>query len=200
MLRKSTFLLVVTTVLATTVLVAACSSTATPPRPVPPDFATLLPDADGLAHVARITPNLYRGAQPTALGYRTLEKMGVKTVICLRRFHSSRTDAEAAGLHYVAIPIYASIGSEPPSDAQVRQFFATVLDPAKLPVYFHCQHGKDRTGLMAALYRIERQGWTPTKAMAEMRALGYHDIFRDLIRFAHDYEPRGFQPPATSRR
>ena len=59
----------------------------------------------------------------------------------------------------VEIPIQADVfGSEPPTDEQVREFFTVVLDPARQPVFFHCAHGKDRTGTMAALYRIEVDG------------------------------------------
>ncbi len=173
-----------------TLLIGACAS---PPRKTPsPSNAQRLPNARGLSNVARITPNLYRGAQPDDDGYRTLKKMGVKTIISFRNFFSSEKNAEAAGLQYLSIPIYASIGSSAPTDAQVKLFFDTVLDPRNQPVYIHCQHGKDRTGMMAAIYRIEREGWTNEEAIEEMQAFGYHDIFRDLIGFVRKYEPRGF--------
>jgi protein tyrosine/serine phosphatase len=185
MLRKRTLIFA-----ASLMVLAACSAPPTDPASNP-DFAKLLPDAGGLSHVARITEDLYRGAQPTDLGYDTLRKMGIKTVISFRRFNTSRKVAEAAGLNYVAIPIYASVGSSPPSDAQVKRFFDTVYDPAKQPVFFHCQHGKDRTGMMAALFRIEREGWSNTKAIEEMQTFGYHDVFRDLIGYVRKYKPRG---------
>jgi protein-tyrosine phosphatase len=33
----------------------------------------------------------------------------------------------------------------------IRRFFSVFEDPANYPVLFHCVHGKDRTGIMAAL-------------------------------------------------
>jgi len=39
----------------------------------------------GLPNLHRVTTNLYRDAQPTAAGLRAAEKLGVKTVISLRR-------------------------------------------------------------------------------------------------------------------
>ena len=33
----------------------------------------------------------------------------------------------------------------------------------------HCKNGVDRTGYMVALYRVERGGWSPERAAAEMR-------------------------------
>ena len=157
--------------------------------------AMRLGDSGGLANVARITPELYRGAQPTAAGYLQLKAMGVKTVVSFRRFNDSSAEVEAAGLAFVRIPIYASIGSNPPTDAQLQVFFDTVLDPAKQPVFMHCKHGADRTGMMAGLFRIERQCWTNQEAIEEMQAFGYHDVFRDLIGFVRDYEARNFEPP-----
>ncbi|MHC4853828.1 MAG: protein tyrosine phosphatase family protein [Planctomycetota bacterium] len=179
-------------------LLLSCSSdTDQPPATVTTTgraMAQLLDDGKGLEHVARINDNLYRGAQPTEEGYRTLKEMGIKTVICLRYYTSNKKKVEAAGLRYVELRIHADIGSTPPTDEQVKLFFDTVLDPEKQPVYFHCKHGKDRTGTMAAIYRIERDGWTNKEAEEELQAFGYHDIFKDLVAFVREYKPRGFKP------
>ena len=162
-------------------------------------MAQRLDNRQGLEHVARINNNLYRGAQPTEEGYRTLKEMGIKTVICLRYRTSHRKEAEAAGLEYVELGIHADVGSTPPTAEQVKLFFDTVLDPSKQPVYWHCKHGKDRTGTMAAIYRIERDGWSNKEAEEELHAFGYHTIFKDLIAFVRDYKPRGFKPGASRR-
>jgi len=45
---------------------------------------------------------------------------------------------------------------------------------------------------MAALYRIEVDGWTPEQAIEEMDHFGFRDWYRDLDRFVRDYRPRGF--------
>ena len=41
------------------------------------------------------------------------------------------------------------------------------------PVYVHCEHGKDRTGLVLALYRVRYDGWTEAQAADEMAAMGH---------------------------
>jgi protein tyrosine/serine phosphatase len=147
----------------------------------------------GLENFAQVNDRLYRGAEPTAEGFRELKKRGVKTVVGLRTNHSTRQDVEAAGLVSVELPLKADVfGSAPPTEEQVRTFFLTVLDPAKQPVYFHCAFGKDRTGTMAALYRIEVDGWTNDEAIEEMHAFGYHTIYKDLIGYVRAYTPRGF--------
>ncbi|HVR82856.1 MAG TPA: tyrosine-protein phosphatase, partial [Planctomycetota bacterium] len=64
--------------------------------------------------------------------------------------------------------------------------------PEKQPVYIHCAFGKDRTGTMAAIYRLEIDHWTAEEAMQEMEAFGYHNIYRELINFVKSYRPRGY--------
>ncbi|HZE96474.1 MAG TPA: tyrosine-protein phosphatase [Planctomycetota bacterium] len=155
-------------------------------------IAQRLPGVAGLDNFARVNPSLYRGAQPTEEGFKQLKAMGVKTVIDFRSYHSTKAMVEAAGLTPVEIPIKADLGSTPPDDEAVRRFFAIVLDPAKQPVYIHCAFGKDRTGTMAALYRLEVDGWTADEALQEMEAFGYHNIYQDLIAFVKGYKPRGF--------
>lgn len=153
-------------------------------------FATRLA---GIENLAQINEVLYRGSQPSAAGIRELSARGIKTVVNLRGSNAERADVEHAGMRSLHIAMQANLfGSEPPTDEQVRLFFTTVLDPAHQPVFFHCAYGKDRTGTLAALWRIEIDGWTPEEAIEEMQAFGYHDYFDDLIEFVRNYVPRGF--------
>jgi tyrosine-protein phosphatase SIW14 len=155
-------------------------------------FARRIEGKAGLSNLALVAPGIYRGAQPTAEGFRTLREMGIRTVICFRMHHSSRKAAEAAGLACIELPVEADLlGSEPPTREQVEVFLRIVRDPGNRPVFFHCAKGKDRTGVMAALYRIEVDGWTNAEAIEEMQAFGYHDYYVDLIRFVETYRPRG---------
>jgi len=66
-------------------------------RPAGPRWAEAV-KIDGLPNLHRVTPSLYRGAQPLDSGFEQLRKLGVKKVINLRAFHSDRKAAEAAGL------------------------------------------------------------------------------------------------------
>jgi len=45
---------------------------------------------------------------------------------------------------------------------------------------FHCQHGQDRTGLLAALYRVRYDAWSTARAWEEALELGYHPEFLGL--------------------
>lgn len=140
-------------------------------------------DVPGLPNFYKVSDNLYRGAQPTAEGMRQLKKMGIKTVVNLRLLHSDRNEIGDTELTYRHIPMTAFI----PKTSDVAQFLQIVTDSNCTPVFVHCQHGSDRTGLMCAIYRIVVQGWSKDEAIAEMTrgGFGFHGIFmnlRDYIR------------------
>jgi len=145
-----------------------------------------------IVRFACISPVLSRGGQPDARGLQLLKDQGYKTIVNLRSHHSERSAAEALGLRCVDLPLHADLfGSTAPTDDEVRRFFEIVLDPANQPVFFHCAHGKDRTGTMAALYRIEVDGWSNDEAIEEMLAFGYNTMYRDLIDYVRAYKPLG---------
>lgn len=155
-------------------------------------FAQRLSGVAGLENFARVNPNLYRGAQPTEEGFKQLKAMGVKTVVGLRSNHSTKKEVEAAGLVSIELPLKADLESVPPTDPEIKKFMDVVLDPLLQPVYFHCAFGKDRTGTMCAIYRMEMDGWTPDEALQEMDSFGYHTYYKDFAQFVRDYKPRGF--------
>jgi tyrosine-protein phosphatase SIW14 len=162
-------------------------------------LAQRLPGVPGVENFARVNPALYRGAQPTDEGLKQLKAMGIKTVIDFRSHHTTHKQVEAAGMMAVEIPLKADLGSVPPDDAELKKFFEIVLDPARQPVYIHCAFGKDRTGTMAAVYRLEIDGWTPDEALQEMEAFGYHNIYVDLINFVKTYKTRGYAKGPASK-
>lgn len=135
----------------------------------------------GLPNLHRITDNLYRGAQPTAEGMQQLKAMGIRTVVNLRSFHSDRDEIGGTGLAYEHIYMKAWH----PEDKELVRFLQIVTDPARQPVFFHCQHGADRTGTMCALYRMAIQGWTREEALKEMTegGFGFHGIWQNLIEY-----------------
>jgi len=180
-------------ILALVLTLQACQSSPLPNvtttgRPM----ATRIAGVPGLENFARVNDRLFRGAQPTAEGYRKLKELGVKTVINFRVHHSYKDEIEAAGMTSVEIPVRADIfGSKPPTEAQVKRFFDVVLDPARQPVFIHCMWGKDRTGTFSALYRMEMDGWTNEEAIEEMQAFGSYANYVDLQKYVKEYKPRG---------
>jgi tyrosine-protein phosphatase SIW14 len=55
----------------------------------------------------------------------------------------------------------------------VREFLRVMDDPTNHPVLVHCFAGVHRTGTLCAVYRMEYQGWTADRAIAEMEEYGF---------------------------
>lgn len=132
----------------------------------------------GLPNLFQVSPNLYRGAQPTAEGFLQLKAMGIKTVINLCQFGDDREKIARAGLASEDIPMNAWHADKD----DVERFLSVITDKSRGPFFVHCQHGADRTGMMCALYRVNVQGWTKDEAVAEMTqgGFGFHGIFSNL--------------------
>lgn len=150
-----------------------------------PDFARK-ENLPGVKNFARLMPNIWRGHAPDENGLETLKKLGVKTVIDFRTHDENGQWSGDPAINYVRLPFKAT---DPPPREVVDGFLEIVTDPANEPVFFHCRYGKDRTGAMAALYRIKVQGWNPEKAVREMKHFGFRSIYRDLIGFVRSLEP-----------
>ena len=141
----------------------------------------------GLANVGRVAPGVYRGAQPEAAGYATLKKMGIRTVINLRTSMSERAAVEAAGMQSFEVPMEMSRDG---LRAKVDRAVALMADPANQPVFVHCRHGQDRTGIVIAAFRMKIEGWPLSDAEAEMQAFGFNNIWVNFKRFIRDYGKR----------
>ncbi|MCX7044983.1 MAG: dual specificity protein phosphatase family protein [Candidatus Sumerlaeota bacterium] len=144
----------------------------------PATWAQPLLGKPGLKNFYIVSDGLYRSSQPESEGFAEMKKLGVKTVINLRTFHSDRKETKTAGLGYEHIYMKAWH----PEDEDVVKFLKIVSAKDRGPFLVHCQHGSDRTGLMCAIYRVAIQGWTKDEALAEMTKGGYgfHPIWINL--------------------
>jgi protein tyrosine/serine phosphatase len=135
----------------------------------------------GLPNLHRVTTNLYRCAQPTAAGLRAAEKLGVKTVISLRAFHSDGSEVKSTKLKTERI----YFNTWHPEEEDILRFLKIVTGTNAGPFLVHCQHGADRTGTMIAIYRMTVQGWSKDEAIKEMTTgdFGFHTMWSNLIRY-----------------
>src|SRR5947209_3296206 len=80
--------------------------------------------AAGVHNFHQVNEHFYRGAQPTPPGFKSLAKLGIKTVIDLRggAGHEELEEkmAKDAGLLYISVPFQ---GLSAPSDDQIRKVF-----------------------------------------------------------------------------
>lgn len=165
---------------------------------------------------------LYRSGQLTAPGFAAaVARYHLKTIINLQNeypdpdialgYFTSRTVKESAlceqlGVHYVFIePDLISRTLVPAQHPRAIDEVLKILDdPASYPVLFHCRAGLHRTGIMTAIYRMEYQGWSPRRAIAELKANGFGEwpcsSANDYItQYVLTYRPRSAMTNAQVR-
>jgi protein tyrosine phosphatase (PTP) superfamily phosphohydrolase (DUF442 family) len=135
----------------------------------------------GLPNLHQVSSVLYRGARPTREGVAELARMGVKTIIDFQTSldrPSAEDDVSGTGIQLVHIGFHAWH----PEDDDVVRFLRAATDESKQPLFVHCRHGSDRTGMMCAIYRIVVEGWTKDQAISEMTdgGFGFHPIWQNL--------------------
>ena len=140
----------------------------------------------GVPNLHKVSEDVYRGAQPTAEGMQQLRKLGVRTIINLRSFHSDRDEIGETGLGYEHI----YMKTWHPEDEEVMRFLKTITDPNRTPVFVHCQRGADRTGTMCAIYRIAVEGWSKAAAIKEMTkgGFGFYSGWQNLVGYVRDLD------------
>lgn len=140
----------------------------------------------GLPNFGQVTPNLFRGAQPEADGYKTLEAMGVSIVIDMSGSKSEQRVVEKLGMQYVSMPWDA----HSPSDEILARFLRVIHDNPDKKIFVHCHIGVDRTGMAIASYRMAK-GWSAHDAMREMQLFGFSGFHRlrfpALVRFEKEF-------------
>jgi tyrosine-protein phosphatase SIW14 len=134
---------------------------------------------------------LYRSGQMTAPGFQeAVGRYHVRTIINLQDeypdpkvdtgYFTTRSIRESElcrrlGVRYVYIPPDLVSRRRLPGERPhaIEQFLAVMDDPANYPVLIHCRAGLHRTGVMAAVYRMEYDGWDADEAINELKANGF---------------------------
>ncbi len=151
-------------------------------RPIKWAVAVSLP---GVANFYKVSDVLYRGAQPEEKGIAELQKLGIKTIVNFRHSKKDVQWVKGTNLNYYQL----TTSAEFPSKKKFRRFLAIMANPANWPVFVHCKHGSDRTGVAIALYRVKIQKWTVTDALDEMvhGGYGFHKIYYHLKEFVEEF-------------
>ena len=143
---------------------------------------------------SQVSQGLYRGGRPTVDGLKYLRFLGVKTIVNLQggdpqsflygavaswlepgedpaNIEKERVLAEGMKMNFWHAPLN-SFDAVSKYDAVLIDQTLTVMRE-KQPVYVHCEHGKDRTGLLVALYRVKYEGWDIESAYTEWTQRGH---------------------------
>jgi protein tyrosine/serine phosphatase len=139
---------------------------------------------------------LYRSGQPGRGALRTMKAYyGIRSIVNLRQPDRVAEDplaqeevafAREHGMAFYNLPVRDENFPE-----LAERFLAIVAEPSNRPVLVHCAEGRERAGLMSALYRVAVSGWTPEEALREMREYGFRmEKYRQAQRFIEEYPSR----------
>jgi tyrosine-protein phosphatase SIW14 len=180
---------------------------------------------------------LYRSGQLSADGFiNAFNRYGIRTVINAQdevpdpdvpgNWFNGRTIKESKlceemGVRYVHLPPSLVSRRRVPGDRPdtIDEFLAIMDDPHNHPVLLHCRAGLHRTGVLAAVFRMEYEQpfgwgqietlekesprrWTPLEAMAELKEHGFGQFFCTtandyVVQYVLTYRP-GIRKPTKA--
>jgi tyrosine-protein phosphatase SIW14 len=146
-------------------------------------------DVSGVPNFHEVNPQLYRGAQPSAQGFQSLAKLGIRTVLDLResggRSVAERREVEADGMLYISVPFN---GLSAPTAEQIAKVLGVINDSGAGPVFIHCRRGADRTGTVVACYRVCHDHWENQKALSEAKSFGMSRLEKSMRNYVLHYQ------------
>lgn len=122
-----------------------------------------------------------------ANGMKYLKSIGIKTIIDLNNddtaLKQEMSEANELGIHVDSIP---ESGILAPNDKDIAVIEDELVNGSH-PIYVHCQHGKDRSGLVIALYRVKHDKWTPKQAHDEWMSYGHSPMLFLMDKYFWDH-------------
>lgn len=132
------------------------------------------------SRVVKVCEGIYRG--PRLGDLNELKSLKVRTILNLENnteaVGQEETVAKELGIEIIKIPM-SEIARPRPAD--LKKAVEVLNDPKLQPVYVHCLHGRDRTGLVVAAYRILHDGWSLEQAYREAIDNGHTGWLYNLI-------------------
>lgn len=141
-----------------------------------------------------VEDKVYRSGCLTAAGFRdAIHKYKIKTVLNLQdeapdpdlpnHYFTLRTTPESELCASLGVKfVFLQVGLVNPRQfprthaASVDEFLKLMDDPDTYPILLHCKAGLHRTGVMAALYRQEYEGWSRAEALRELKNHGFGEF------------------------
>ena len=152
------------------------------------------PKLEGVRKLYVVDERLWRGAQPSTTGFRSLAESGVTTVIDLRPSTDARkVDRELRALEMESIHLPVTDGT-PPSPSQVRRV-VDIVDNSQGRVFLHCGEGVGRAGTMSAAYKVTTGKASASEALRESLAIGV--LTFEQVAFIRSLDRDGAHDPSV---
>lgn len=145
-----------------------------------------------LVRFAELDPGVYKGSKPKSdADFRFLQSKRIKYIVQVRflPFLSGKEEkqARAYGVTLISVPMNASTFQ--PSEKHVDKILALLHDPCHQPIYVHCDIGRDRTSLVATLYKLYFDRLPKQDAFQTMLDFGFSNqwTLTGLKRYLNDH-------------
>ncbi len=153
-----------------------------------------------IQHFGAVDEGVYKGSRPKSdADYQFLQSLHIKYIVDLQIFpfltHSEQKKAKKYGI--IVLPSTMNASPFSPSEEHVDKILAILHDGRYQPVYFHCKLGRDRTGVIAALYKMYFQGMSEPESMQYLHDIGYGFKFGWLRSGLNRYLRHHPTPPAS---
>lgn len=192
--RHRTTTRITTRAIAALLLVALATGCAMRPA-APPTRPLASPCIDcvpGIENFGRVTADLWRGDMPTDRGFEELHRLGVRTIINLRKYPDN-PPAATAPAHAVHIPMSPRVPQQESVLRAIREIEDALADPARRPVFIHCGEGRDRAGYVIAAWRRVIGDWSADDAIHEMMNFRARRLLPGNPRFVREIDPAAWR-------
>jgi len=150
-------------------------------------------------HIVRfekLDEGVYKGSKPkTDADYEFLQSLGVKYIAVLKFFPlhhvGERRHAKKYGM--TLIPLDMNASPVAPTEKHINRILCLLRDQRYRPIYFHCDLGRDRSALIAALYGMYYRGTSKHEAWEDMQRNGFKGGWG--LRGLTDYFEGHSEPP-----
>ena len=114
---------------------------------------------------------------------RILARERIKTILSLTainqddpKYVDQARVVRETGVDWAFVPIRGSYATL----AEMERAVEILADPARQPIFYHCVAGHHRSSQVQAAYRIAHDGWSSSRAWAEVAALPWARPSTDL--------------------
>jgi protein-tyrosine phosphatase family protein len=129
-----------------------------------------------IVRFAQIDHDVYKGSRPRKdADYRFLQSKHIKYIVDLKFLPLFPTFEKRRARRYgiTVIPVLMNASPIPPSEKHVNRALCILGNKRFRPIYFHCDIGRDRTALVAALYEMYFRGASKEQAEQDMNRFGF---------------------------
>lgn len=131
-----------------------------------------------IVRFGRVDAGVYRGSKPhTDADFQFLRSKHIHAILDMRFLPllaaPEARKARQYGMIFLTSPMNGS--PVPPSEEHVNRILLILRDKRYRPIYFHCDLGRDRTSLIAALYEMYFLKRSRAAAWRDMKHYGFKE-------------------------